>query len=155
MSCSKTSLPNITRDLTIVNPVLRIFGIPSIFHICFFISPSISVSDFSRPLAGGGVPRKSFPDREKPIGTRCAVQTEGKLSKRLRNKLARLEYDLSDNEVLARGFAQYIAEKKSGMLLDEFQTDTILRPEFYVDVSEEKQKAGFQSVFENLLRGTI
>ncbi len=98
---------------------------------------------------------KSTAGYRKLQGERDQLRAQGKLSKRLRNKLARLEYDLSDDEVFARGFAQYIAEKKSGILLEEFQNDAILRPEFYVDINDEKQKAKFQSVFENLLKGTI
>ena len=86
---------------------------------------------------------------------RDQLRAQGKLSKRLKSKLARLEYELTDYEVMARGFAQYIAEKNPGVLLEEFRTDAKLRPEFYVDTNDEEQKAKFQSVFENLLKGTI
>ena len=77
----------------------------------------------------------------------------GKLSKRKRNTLARIQYELSDDEVFARAFSQYVAEKNQGLLLDEFRNDAKLRPELYFNSDDENQKRQLQSCFEELLKG--
>ena len=84
---------------------------------------------------------------------RDSLRLQGKLPKRMRRRLAWLEYELNDEEVLARGFVQYIAEKKTGLLLDEFRNDAKLRPELYLNPDDEDQKKKLQSCFEELLKG--
>ena len=78
-----------------------------------------------------------------------------RLSRSKREILDKLEYELNDEEVFARGFVQYIAEKKTGIILDEFKNDVTLKPDFYIDFTSEESKKTFHQLFDVLLDGIL
>lgn len=76
-----------------------------------------------------------------------------RLSRSKREALDKLEYRLNDEEVFARGFVQYIAEKNPGIILDEFKSDATLKPDSYIDITSDESKKTFHQLFDVLLEG--
>ena len=77
------------------------------------------------------------------------MQQAEKMPKKSRKALFLLEYKLSDDELLARAYAQFVAKNKSGKLLEEFKNSVRLTPDDYFESAD----AEIQKKFETILKG--